>query len=65
MLNYVVTTPVQLVSDDEDILVGYDLVEGDGLCALYNHGEGEFQFVCTSQAELMHMLASCSLQLKK
>lgn len=65
MLNYVVTTPVQLVSDDEDILAGYDLVDGDGLCALYNHGEGEFQFVCTSQAELMHMLASCSLQLKK
>lgn len=65
MLERVETTPIQLVSDYGEILAGYDLVEGDGLCALYNHGEGEFQFVCTSQAELMHMLASCSLQLKK
>jgi len=39
------------------------LIEGDGLCAIY--ANGYFDFVCTEESELGHMLATKGLQMKE
>lgn len=65
-MNYPVkATSVQLVQDSGEIIEGIDLIEGEGLCALYNHNEKQFQFVCTNQADMSHMLATCSMEMRE
>jgi len=52
-------TPIQLVHDNGEVVLGNALlVEGDGLCAIYDVEESYFKFVATFDFDLDHILAT-------
>lgn len=55
--------PIQLIHDSGEILEGFDLVEGNGLCALYSKEDDYFKYVCMDRSELGHILATYSLSI--
>lgn len=57
-------TEIQLIEQNGEIYLDKGLlIEGDGLCAIYS--EGSFDFVCTADYELGHILATQNLTIKE
>ena len=61
-----VETFIQLLDDDNEIVIENGIVvEGNGLCAIYDLEEEYFNFVCTTQLELETILSTRNLQMKE
>jgi len=52
-------TPIQLLDDQEEVVIEKALlIEGDGLCAVYDLEEEYFKFVASMRFDLDNMLAT-------
>lgn len=57
-------TDIQLIEDNGEIYLEKGiLIEGDGFCAIY--AGGSFEFVCTADYELDHILATQNLKIRE